>query len=138
MPKGINITPEQKELIVATYKTGLTYAQVAEKLGLSKCAVGKAVRESGYDRFHVGSTIAKSIPVPFEKPLEKPAGNPFRITARTLKLHSDATGHSYTVSTESDVVDIESDNALMQLPASAIDAFISELQRIKTMLGNPS
>lgn len=137
MPKGISITPEQKEQIVALYKTGLTYREVGERFGVSHAAVGMIIRATGYDRTHVGSPIAKAIPIANEKPMDKPKPNPFRVTSRTMKLHSDTTGHTYTVSTESDVVDIESEKALMQLPAGLIDAFIEELQQIKAMLGNP-
>ena len=134
MPKAISHDIIEK--ILPLYKTGLNYREVADKLGISHATVGRIVRESGYDRTHVGSTIAKSIPISNEMPMQ-PA-NPLRVTSRTLKLHSDVTGHTYTVSTESEIIEIDSDSALMQLPASAIDAFISELQRIKTMLGNPS
>lgn len=145
MPRGIYLTAEQKEQIVALYKTGLTQCEVAERFGVSQNTVSRVVHPSGYDRTHIGSQIARSIPVANVEPRKGPsepvqretAKNSFRVTSRTLKLHSEATGHTYTVSTETDVVDVESDNALMQLPIQAIDAFIEELQQIKAMLGNP-
>lgn len=139
MPKGINITPELKELIVSTYKSGLTYKETADKLGISFSAVGKVVRESGYDRVHVGSSIARAIPVANVAPAQASTfKQPLYIMSRTLKLHSDITGNNYTVSTESDIIEIESDSTLMQLQVQLIDDFIQELQNIKSMLGNPS
>ena len=133
-------TPEQIEQIVSTYKAGITMREVAERFNCSQSTVSRMVRESNYDRTHVGGKITRFIPqtdLPSGNSDEQPKRNPFRVMARTLKLHSDTTGHSYTVSTEAEVVDIESDNALMQLPVGSIDAFIEELTQIKAMLGNP-
>lgn len=132
-------THEQIDQIVATYKTGISMREVAEKFNCSMSTVSRFVRENNYDRTHIGGRMMQFIPQ-----ADFPSGNsaeqqrsPFRIMARTLKLHSDTTGHSYTVSTEAEVVDIESENALMQLPVGSIDAFIEELTQIKAMLGNP-
>ena len=132
-------TPELIEQIVTTYKTGPTMRETAEKFHCSQSTVSRFVMQSGYDREHVGGTITKHLPVLPAIPAKDEEGKkkPFRIMSRTLKLHSDQTGNSYTVSTESEVVDIESDNALMQLPVKAIDAFIDELIQIKAMVGNP-
>ena len=139
MPKGITITPEFKEQIVALYKTGLTYRQVGDKLGISFATVGRVVRESGYDRVHVGSRIAKSIPTPEPmKAKEQPSKPAFTTLSRTMKLHSEHTDYNYTISTDSDQIDIESDTALMSIKLDMIDQFIKELQDIKAMLGSPS
>lgn len=139
MPKGIVINQEFKQQIVDTYKSGLTYREVADKLGISFATVGRIVRESGYDRFHVGSKIAKSIPTP--EPLkvrEQPSKPSFVTLSRTMKLHSEHTDYNYTISTDSDQIDIESDTALMSIKLEMIDQFIKELQDIKAMLGSPS
>lgn len=139
MPKGITINQELKEQIVAMYKTGLTYKEVADKLGISFSAVGRIVRESGYDRVHVGSRIAKSIPTPEPmKVREQPSKPAFTTLSRTMKLHSERTDYNYTISTDSDQIDIESDTALMSIKLDMIDQFIKELQDIKAMLGSPS
>ena len=134
-------TPEPIEQIVATYKTGISMREVAERYNCSMSTVSRFVRERNYDRTHVGGKVTKFIPptdiMAKKNAEEQPEHNPFRVMARTLKLHSDTTGHSYTVSTEAEVVDIESENALMQLPVGSIDAFIEELTQIKAMLGNP-
>lgn len=113
--------------------------EVAEKFNCSQSTVSRLVRDSNYDRTHVGGRMTQFIPqadLPSSNSDERQR-SPFRVMARTLKLHSDTTGHSYTVSTEAEVVDIESENALMQLPVGLIDAFIEELTQIKAMLGNP-
>ena len=138
MSKGKYFTPEFKEQIVTLYKTGLSMPQVAEKLGCSQSSVSRIVRLSGYDRSHVGSKIAKSIPnVPDSKPVSKPSTG-FTITSRALKLKGDTTGCTYEISTDSDIVHIESENALMDIKVSLIDALITELQGIKKMLAIPS
>ena len=141
MARGKLITPEMKEQIVQLYKTGLTYREVGDKLGISFVTVGRYVRETGYDRTHVGSSIAKSVPIVTmpEKPVEAPESrNPFRVTSRTLTLQGAATGNSYTISTESEVVEIESESALMQIKIDQIDNFINELKLIKKQIGIPS
>lgn len=141
MARGKLISPEMREQIVRLYKTGLSYREVGEKFGISFVTVGRYVRESGYDRTHVGSKIAKSVPLPNlpESPVKASQSvDPFRVTSRTLKLQSSATGYSYTISTESEVVEIESDSALMQIRVDQIDKFIDELTLIKRKLGSPS
>ena len=132
-------TQEVIDQIVETYKTGISMREVAEKFNCSQSTVSRLVRDSNYDRTHVGGRITQFIPqVDFQPNSgnEHPKRSPFRVMSRTLKLHSEVTGHSYTVSTEAEVVDIESENALMQLPVGSIDAFIEELTQIKAMLGN--
>ena len=141
MARGKLVTPEMKEQIIQMYKTGLTYREVGEKFGISFVTVGRYVRKNGYDRVHVGSKIAKAVPIAAlpEKPVEAPESrNPFRVTSRTLTLQGAATGNSYTISTESEVVEIESDQALMQIRIDQIDNFINELRLIKKQLGIPS
>ena len=141
MSRGKHITPETRELVIATYKSGLTYKEVADKLGISFSTVGNIVRASGYDRYHVGSQIAKSVPVANipQKPVEAPQSRSgLRVASRTLKLQSELTGFLYTISTDSDVVEIESDSALMQIQVGLIDSFIEELNNIKRKIGNPS
>ena len=106
MPRGQQLTQEQRELVLSTYKTGLTYKGVAEKLGISFATVGRIVRESGYDRYHVGSSIAKSIPVANTQPSQSPAKaadrpQEMKVISRTQKLQSAVTGFTYTVSTDS-------------------------------------
>lgn len=139
MSRGRWISPEMREEIVAMYKTGLTYREVADRFGISDYSVGKYVRQSGYDRYHVGSKIAKSIPTAPALPASQEATKPaFTVQARSLKLHSDKTKINYTISTESNVIEIESDTVLMQIRVDMIDTFISELKNIKAMLGSPS
>jgi len=136
MPK--RFTEEFKTQIVDLYKTGLSMPQVASKLGISQSSVSRIVRQSGYDRFHVGGRIAKSIPnVPAAKPVAKPSTG-FTVTSRTMKLQSNVTGCVYEISTDSDIIHIESENALMDIKVSLIDALITELQGIKKMLAIPS
>jgi len=141
MPRGQVLTQEMRELVLSTYKSGLTYRQVADQLGISHMTVGRIVRASGYDRYHVGSSIAKSIPIANTQPSQSPvkaaeSRQEMRVISRTQKLQSPVTGFCYTVSTDSEVIDIESDTALMQINVSSIDNFIDELTKIKKMLGN--
>jgi len=141
MSRGVQLTREQRELILAKYKSGLTYKQVADEMNVSHATVGNIVRASGYDRYHVGSSIAKSIPVANTQPSQSPAKaaesrQEMRVISRTQKLQSPVTGFTYTVSTDSDVVEIESDSALMSIRVQDIEAYIKELQDICKMLGN--
>lgn len=143
MSRGVRLTQEQRELVLAKYKSGLTYKQVADEMGINFTTVGRIVRISGYDRYHVGSSIAKSIPTANVESSQSPAKAPesrqeMKVISRTQKLQSSVTGFCYTVSTDSEVIDIESDTALMQINVSSIDNFIEELTKIKKMLGNPS
>lgn len=134
----MKIAESIKSQVLPLYKTGLTQSEVAEKLGISKPTVSRIIRSTGYDRIHVGSTIAKSVPVsPIAKAPERPKAD-FRTVSRTLKLASAATGFSYKISTETDIVEIEGESALIQINVSMVDQFITELTEIKAMLGNPS
>lgn len=87
MPRGIYLTPEQKEQIVALYKTGLTQCEVAERFGVSQNTVSRVVHPSGYDRTHIGSQIARSIPVANEEPRKGPSEPVQRETAKTVPGH---------------------------------------------------
>ena len=55
------------------------------------------------------------------------------VTSRTLKLHSPKTNYTYTASTDSDLIEIESDSCLMAIKIDQIDSFIDELKNIKQM-----
>ena len=142
MSHGKYLTPEVKEQIVTLYKTGITMREVADRLGVSQSAVSRVIKASGYDRFHVGSRLAKSLPnIPAPaaaKPTPEPARAAFTTVSRTLKLVSNTTGCSYEISTDSDIVQIESDVLLGKLEVAQIDAFIADLQHIKSQLGIPS
>lgn len=61
------IPKEILDQILPTYKVCSSYAETADKLGISVSVVGRVVRESGYDRYHVGGAISKSIPVSNEE-----------------------------------------------------------------------
>lgn len=140
MPRGQQLTQEQRDLVLSTYKTGLTYKGVAERLGISFATVGRIVRESGYDRYHVGSSIAKSIPTANVESSQSPtkaaeSRQEMKVISRTQKLQSPVTGFCYTVSTESDVIEIESDSALMSIKLEDVEAYIKELQDICKILG---
>ena len=75
-----------KSQILPLYKSGLSYREVGDRLGISHITVGRYVRESGYDRTHVGSKIAKSIPIANERP-QKPSEAPqSRDTFRVISL----------------------------------------------------
>jgi hypothetical protein len=129
MPKVI--PKEVLDRVLPTYKICSSYAEVADKLGISIATVGKVVRESGYDRYHVGGTISKSVPIINEEPARKDA---FSVTSRTLKLKSNVTGLTYTVSTESDVIEIESDTALMQIHVNMLEQFAGEIKNIQSLI----
>ena len=130
MPKVI--PQEVIDQILPTYKACTSYAETADKLGISVSTVGKVVRESGYDRHHVGGAISRSIPISNEEPAHK---NAFSVTSRTVKLKSNTTGLIYTVSTESDVVEIESDTALMQININLLEQFTAEIKNIQSLIG---
>lgn len=142
MSRGKKLNQETRELVLATYKSGLTYKEVADKLGISFSVVGRIVRESGYDRYHVGSRLAKSlpnIPAPVEaKASPEPRKQPFTALSRAMKMRGDTTMFVYEISTESDVIHIEADSVLMDIKVDAIQPFIEELNGIKSMLGSPS
>lgn len=139
MPKGVRISQEIRDKIVPLYKTGLSQAEVADKLGIGQTVVSRYVRASGYDRYHVGGAMARSTPVPVCDPVEvKPKKPTMRTVARSLKLKSDVTGFQYTISTESDIIEIESDTALMQLQVTQLRSFIQELENITEQLRSPS
>lgn len=142
MPKGHPIPLDVKERIVPMYKSGLSQQEVADQLGISQNVVSRYVRKSGYDRYHVGGAMARTTPVPVidqtEQSHEKPKKPIMRTIARSLKLKSDVTGLTYTVSTESDLIDIEGDTALLQLDFNQLKSFMQELESIAELLGSPS
>lgn len=129
MPKVI--PKEILDQILPTYKVCSSYAETADKLGISVSVVGRVVRESGYDRYHVGGAVSKSILISNEEPARKDA---FSVTSRTLKLKSNVTGLTYTVSTESDVIEIESDTALMQIRVDMLEQFAGEIKNIQSLI----
>lgn len=125
------IPKEILDQILPTYKVCSSYAETADRLGISVSVVGRVIRESGYDRYHVGGAVSKSIPVSNEEPARKDA---FSVTSRTLKLKSNTTGLTYTVSTESDVIEIESDTALMQIRVDMLESFVGEIKNIQSLI----
>lgn len=129
MPKVI--PKEILDQILPTYKVCSSYAETADKLGISVSVVGRVVRESGYDRYHVGGAVSKSVLISNEEPARKDA---FSVTSRTLKLKSNVTGLTYTVSTESDVIEIESDTALMQIRVDMLEQFAGEIKNIQSLI----
>jgi hypothetical protein len=130
MPK--TVPRETIDQILPTYKACSSYAEVADKLGISVSTVGRVIRKSEYDRYHVGGVVSRSIPISNEEPSRKDA---FSITSRTLKLRSNVTGLTYTVSTESDVIEIESDTALMQIQVNMLEQFAGEIKNIQSLIG---
>lgn len=125
------IPKEILDQILPTYKVCSSYAETADRLGISVSVVGRVIRESGYDRYHVGGAVSKSILVSNEEPARKDA---FSVTSRTLKLKSNTTGLTYTVSTESDVIEIESDTALMQIRVDMLESFVGEIKNIQSLI----
>lgn len=130
MPKMV--PREVIDQILPTYKACSSYAEVADKLGVSVSTVCRVVRKSGYDRYHVGGVVSRNIPISNEEPPRKDA---FSVTSRTLKLRSNVTGLTYTVSTESDMVEIESDTALMQIRIDMLEQFAGEIKNIQSLIG---
>lgn len=129
MPKMIS--QETLDRVLPLYKVCSSYAEVADKLGISISTVGKVVRESGYDRYHVGGAISKGIPASYIESISKGC---LHTTARTVKLKSDVTGFVYTVSTETDIIEIESDTALMQISTKLLTQFMNEIKDIQSMI----
>lgn len=133
MPK--KIPQDVLDRVLPTYKACTSYAEVANTLGISSATVGRIVRKSGYDRYHVGGVISRDIPVNSEKPARR---NMLRAVSRTVKLKSDITGLTYTVSTELDTVEIESDTALMQIGVGLLGQFMDEIKNIQSMVAMSS
>ena len=129
MPKVI--PQETLDKVLPLYKVCSSYAEVADKLGISTATVGRIVRKSGYDRYHVGGMISRDIPVSC---IESTSKSYLHTTARTVKLRSDVTGFVYTVSTETDVVEIESDTALMQISTKLLTQFMNEIKDVQSMI----
>lgn len=129
MPKMI--PQETLDRVLPLYKACSSYAEVADKLGISTATVGRVVRESGYDRYHVGGAISKGVSVSC---VESTSKSYLHMAARTVKLKSDITGLVYTVSTETDVVEIESDTALMQISTKLLTQFMNEIKDIQSMI----
>ena len=141
MPKGQPISQEIKSQIVPLYKTGISQMEVADRLGISQNVVSRTIRSSGYDRFHVGGAMARSTPIANCEPKKELPPEPrskLRAVSRSLKLKSDITGFTYSISTDSDIVVIESEAALMEIRVSQLKGFIQELESITEHFKSPS
>ena len=136
MPK--KFSQETRSLVLTTYKSGLTMREVADKLGITMSSVSRIIASFGYDRTHVGGRLTRSVPVVPDTAPAAPNKASLVTMSRTQKMYSELTGILYTVSTESDTITIESDQALMELPVGLIDRFVEELIELKKFLKVPS
>ena len=127
------LSPEQREEALQYYKNGASQYEVAEMFDCSQTAISKLVRESGYDRTHVGGVISKSIetvPVTNNATPQKPRES-LRILERTVVLRGNTTPLTYTIKTGEPTVIIAYNDDKLEIDVALIDAFIDELKAVK-------
>lgn len=127
------LTPEQREEALQYYKDGASQYDVAEMFSCSQTAISKLVRESGYDRTHVGGMISRNIEIMPVKETAAPKNtrDSLRILERTVVLRGNTTPMTYTIKTGEPTVIIAYNDDKLEIDVALIDAFVDELKAIR-------
>ena len=130
------ISEETRARIIDMYAHGKVHREIHEATGVSMGSISCICQAAGLDKYHVGGKCSRNIAMPagLPKAAEKPT-EPLIITSRTLTLQGAVTGCEYVAGTHLNSVDITLGDWMLSVERGKLQAFIDELQHIKTMIG---
>lgn len=158
MPRNGYMSVDEKENIFRLLQSGYTGSQIHDMTGRSVATIKKLRQElqkAGFDIWHRGSSIAKSIPVavvdesvepmsaeipatieipePMMLEPQKPKKIPSLVlTRKTARFSGKCTGFSYVVDSNSDDLIIRDDGQEFRISFNLLEKFATEMVDIAT------
>ena len=138
MSHGWKLTAEQKQEIVRLYKTGLTMKEVADRFGVSHITVSRYVKKDGYDRYHRGGAISRTLDINALPKAEKPKNdlipNQQSVSVVLTNCSKTFTGlgthMKYTIDPKSKTLAIAGTDFSVTLPFAMLNDFAMEITAI--------
>ena len=138
--RRVVLTQAQREEVVQMYKDGTNQYELADMFDVSQWTISNIVRQSGYDRTHVGSAISRRIKTLEEHPTPTTQSGVSQheialvVTQRIVVLDGLGTHWKYLVDSQATVVQI--DNALAErFPFNAHVEVVSDPDNNSRLIG---
>lgn len=134
--RRVVLTQGQREEVVQMYKDGANQYELADMFDVSQWTISNIVRQSGYDRTHVGGAISRRIKTLEEHPTPTmPSGTTQHdvslvVSQRMVVLEGLGTHWKYLVDSQSKVIQIDNGEHSFEIPLEAVDDFVTELQGV--------
>ena len=139
--RRVVLTQAQREEVVQMYKDGTNQYELADMFDVSQWTISNIVRQSGYDRTHVGGAISRRIKTLEEHPTPTTQSGVSQheialvVTQRIVVLDGLGTHWKYLVDSQATVVQIDNGDHSFAVPLEVINDFIAELQAVARSAG---
>lgn len=140
MPKGVRITPEQKEEIRKLWSSGCQQYKIADRYGLSKSTVSRIAKDSEIDLYHQPGKIAASIACEgvgiednkdsIQQPKKEQKSANILVAEQAITVCGLKTNSIYKLNSKIDTITIDAAELTAELTIDQLPEFAQELMEV--------